>query len=137
MILILNDNADPGSVEYGRLMAALRLLPGIEVKVHRIEGELRAVTEVYLIGDTKQLSVDEMQALPCVEHVVRVSEEYRILGRHKGDSRPSHFEYQGLRFGQDTLHVFAGLCAVDTPQNVELMCQALEQNGQTCARMGA
>ena len=137
MILILNDNADPGSVEYGRLMAALRLLPGIEVKVHRIEGELRAVTEVYLIGDTKQLSVDEMQALPCVEHVVRVSEEYRILGRHKGDSRPSYFEYQGLRFGQDTLHVFAGLCAVDTPQHVELMCRALEVSGQTCTRMGA
>jgi len=137
VILILNDKADPGSLEYGRLMAALRLLPGIEVKLHRIEGELRAVTEVYLIGDTKQLSIEEMQALPCVEHVVRVSEEYRILGRHKDDSRPSYFEYQGLRFGQDTLHVFAGLCAVDTPRHVELMCRALEENGQTCTRMGA
>jgi 3-deoxy-7-phosphoheptulonate synthase len=137
MILILNDNADPNSEEYGQLMQTLHGLPGIEVKVHRIQGELRAVTEVYLIGETKQLSVEEMQALPCVEHVVRVSEEYRILGRHAGDSRPSHFEYQGLRFGQDTLHVFAGLCAVDTPQNVERMCQALEENGQTCTRMGA
>ena len=137
MILILNDKADPRSVEYGRLMAALRGFPGIEVKVHRIEGELRAVTEVYLIGDTKQLSVDEMQALPCVEHVVRVSEEYRILGRHKDDTRPSHFDYQGLRFGQDTLQVFAGLCAVDTPEHVELMCRALKEHGQTCTRMGA
>jgi 3-deoxy-7-phosphoheptulonate synthase len=137
VILILNDKADPSSAEYGRLMAALRLFPGIEVRVHRIEGELRAVTEVYLIGDTKQLSIDQMRALPCVEHVVRVSEEYRILGRHKDDNRPSYFEYQGLRFGQDTLHVFAGLCAVDTPQHVELMCRALEENGQTCTRMGA
>jgi 3-deoxy-7-phosphoheptulonate synthase len=137
MILILSDNANPDSPEYGQLMQSLRALPGIEVKVHRIEGELRAVTEVYLIGDTKQLSVEDMRALPCVERVVRVSEEYRILGRHADDSRPSHFEYQGLHFGQDTLHVFAGLCAVDTLQHVELMCKALEENGQTCTRMGA
>ena len=137
MILILNENADPKGPEYGRLMDALRLRSGIQIKVHRIEGELRAVTEVYLIGDTKSLLVEEMQALPCVERVVRVSEEYRILGRHRDDTRPSHFEYQGLRFGQDTLHVFAGLCAVDTPQHVEEMCRALSANGQVCTRMGA
>jgi len=50
--------------------------------------------------------------------VVRVSEEYRVLGRHKGDSRPAHFDYQGLRFGQDTLHVFAGF-APRTREHVE------------------
>jgi len=83
------------------------------------------------------LTVEEMQALPCVERVVRVSEEYRVLGRHRDDSRPSHFEYQGLRFGQDTLHIFAGLCAVDTPKHVEEMCRALRDNGQVCTRMGA
>jgi 3-deoxy-7-phosphoheptulonate synthase len=137
MILILDDNADPKSAEYAQLLAALHRLPGIDVKVHRIEGELRAVTEVYLIGDTKQLLIEEMQALPLVQRVVRVSEEYRILGRHKDDSRPSHFEYQGLRFGQDTLNVFAGLCAVDTPQHVEQMCRALRDNNQVCTRMGA
>src|SRR6185312_1346025 len=137
MILILSENVDPQSGEYGELMQRLRLLPGIETKVHRIEGELRAVTEVYLLGDTKRLTLEEMQALPCVERVVRVSEEYRILGRHRDDGRPSHFEYQGLRFGQDTLHVFAGLCAVDTRESVETMLKALEQHGQVCTRMGA
>ncbi len=137
MILILNENADLKSAEYAALMQRLRALPAIEIRVHRIEGELRAVTEVYLLGDTKPLSVEEMQALPCVERVVRVSEEYRILGRHTGDTRPSHFEYQGLRFGQDSLNIFAGLCAVDTPEHVEQMCRALSDNGQVCTRMGA
>ena len=68
---------------------------------------------------------------------MRVSEEYRVLGRHKDDHRPSHFDYQGLRFGQDTLHVFAGLCAVDTAEHVEQMMKALRNNGQVCTRMGA
>jgi 3-deoxy-7-phosphoheptulonate synthase len=137
VILILNENADPGSAEYGELMRRLRKYAGIQVKAHRIEGELRAVTELYLIGDTKQLEIEEMRALPLVERVVRVSEEYRVLGRHKDDSRPTWFDYQGLRFGQDTLHVFAGLCAVDTPEHVERLCSALRDHGQVCTRMGA
>jgi 3-deoxy-7-phosphoheptulonate synthase len=47
------------------------------------------------------------------------------------------FNYNGIRFGQDTLHVFAGLCAVDTIEHVELMMKALGENGQSCTRMGA
>jgi 3-deoxy-7-phosphoheptulonate synthase len=78
-----------------------------------------------------------MKNLPGVEHVVRVSEEYRVLGRHKADNRPAHFDYNGVRFGQDTLHVFAGLCAVDKPEHVEMMMAALRDNGQVCTRMGA
>src|SRR5262249_29353124 len=71
------------------------------------------------------------------ERVVRVSEEYRVLGRHKDDDRPSFFDYQGLRFGQDTLQIFAGLCAVDSRESVERMMRALGEHGQVCTRMGA
>jgi len=137
MILILSDSADPQSPEYEQLMQALALLPNIKTRVHRIQGTERSVTEVYLLGDTKALAIEDMQSLPCVEWVIRVSEEYRVLGRHPGDTRPTHFDYQGLRFGQDTLHVFAGLCAVDSREHVEIMMRALKDNGQQCTRMGA
>jgi 3-deoxy-7-phosphoheptulonate synthase len=78
-----------------------------------------------------------MRTLPGVEHVIRVSEEYRVIGRHKNDSRPAQFTYQGLTFSQDNLHIFAGLCAVDSQQSVENMMRALKENGQVCTRMGA
>ncbi len=78
-----------------------------------------------------------MQSLPCVERVVRISREYRIIGRHTDDERATFFEYNGVRFGQDNLHIFAGLCAVDTREHVERMMKALKENGQTCTRMGA
>ncbi|NIO41158.1 MAG: 3-deoxy-7-phosphoheptulonate synthase, partial [Burkholderiales bacterium] len=135
MILILGESTDLQSDEYRQLMEQLAALPNIKSRVHHIQGTERSVTEIYLIGDTKALQVEDMQALPCVEQAIRVSQEYRILGRHRDDSRPSHFEYQGLRFGQDTLHVFAGLCAVDSREHVEQMMRALQDNGQTCARM--
>jgi len=137
MILILSDSADPQGPEYTQLMQALALLPNIKTRIHRIQGTERSVTEVYLLGDTKALAIEDMQSLPCVERVIRVSEEYRVLGRHRGDTRPTHFDYQGLRFGQDTLHVLAGLCAVDSREHVEIMMRALKDNGQQCTRMGA
>jgi 3-deoxy-7-phosphoheptulonate synthase len=137
MILILTPNIEPESEIYQQLMTQLSRLPNIQSRVHREQGVEQSLTEIYLIGNTSAVAVEDMKALPGVESVVRVSEEHRVLGRHKDDGRPAHFDYQGLRFGQDTLHVFAGLCAVDTPENVAAMMRALRDNGQVCTRMGA
>jgi len=137
MILILSSNVNEQSGEYQQLLAHLATLPGIQTRVHLERGSEKTLTEIYLIGNTKSLEIEDMQSLPCVERAVRVSEEYRILGRHKDDQRPTHFEYNGVRFGQDTLNVFAGLCAVDNREHVEIMLKALHDNGQVCTRMGA
>jgi 3-deoxy-7-phosphoheptulonate synthase len=137
MILILSSSVSEKPQEYQALQAHLATLAGIQVRVHVEQGAQQNLTELYLIGNTKALDIIDMQSLPCVERVVRVSEEYRILGRHKDDQRPTHFEYNGVRFGQDSLNVFAGLCAVDNREHVEIMLKALRDNGQVCTRMGA
>lgn len=137
MILILTPNITPEKEEYKQLMNILANLQNIQIRVHTVQGAEQLLTEVYLIGNTKSLSLDYMKSLPGVEKVVRVSEEYRVLGRHKDDDRPTHFYYNGVRFGQDNLNIFAGLCAVDTPEHVEMMMKALHENGLVCTRMGA
>lgn len=137
MILILKPSIDTESREYKRLEGHLKNLPNIEMRIHKVQGAEQVLTEIYLIGNTSALSLEEMKSFPGVDHVVRVSEEYRILGRHKDDHRPNHFSYQGVRFSQDNLNVFAGLCAVDSPESVEEMMKALKENGQVCTRMGA
>ncbi|CAN5393038.1 3-deoxy-7-phosphoheptulonate synthase [soil metagenome] len=137
MILILKSHVKPETAEFQRLEKHLARLQNIERRIHREQGAEQTLTEIYLIGNTAALPIEEMKSLPGVDHVVRVSEEYRILGRHKEDNRSAHFDYQGVRFGQDTLNVFAGLCAVDSPESVEAMMKALQENGQVCTRMGA
>ena len=137
MILILTPNIDQQGAEYAQLIGFLDQLPNIQYRMHHEQGVQQRLTEVYLIGDTAALGEDYMKSLPCVEHVVRVSEEYRVLGRHKGDTRATDFEYNGVTFSQDNLNIFAGLCAVDTPEHVERMMQALKEHGQVCTRMGA
>ncbi len=137
MIIILKPDVERNSEQFRSLMDFLANLPRINVRIHEERGTQQILTELYLIGETSTVDTNDIAQLPGVERVVRVSEEYRILGRHRDDKRPTGFEYNGVRFGQDTLNVFAGLCAVDTPQHVEQMMQALRDNGQVCTRMGA
>lgn len=137
MIVLLDAALAANAAAERDLLDTLRGLPGIEVRVHRVKGTEKTVTEVYLIGDTHRLALEDIRNLPGVERVVRVSEEYRVLGRHKDDRRASGFTYNGVEFSQDNLHVFAGLCAVDTNENVEAMFTELEKFSQTTTRMGA
>ena len=137
MILILSPGTKTDSEEFRQLQAYLDRIPNVRHRVHQETGEQQLLTEVYLIGDTASVSMEDVSNLPAVDRVVRISEEYRVLGRHKDDNRATWFDYNGVRFGQDNLHVFAGLCAVNTPEHVELMMRALQQQGQVCTRMGA
>jgi 3-deoxy-7-phosphoheptulonate synthase len=65
------------------------------------------------------------------------ADEFRILGRRKGNEEPIHFEYKGVPFDQDCFYVVAGLNAVDTREFTEETFKALQAAGQVCARMGA
>lgn len=137
MIVILQPNLERESEEFRSAMDYLSNLPGVTVRIHEERGVEQVLTELYLVGNTKSLDIADIEVLPGVERVVRVSEEYRILGRHKDDHRPTSFNYNGVHFGQDSLHVFAGLCAVDNPEHVDIMMRTLAENGQVCTRMGA
>lgn len=137
MIVILHPDIQRDAPEYRQIHEYLSNLPNIQVRIHEEHGTQQVLTEFYLVGDTTALSKEEISSLPGVERVVRISQEYRILGRHKDDLRPTSFEYNGVQFGQDNLNIFAGLCAVDTPEHVEMMMRALQEHGQTCTRMGA
>lgn len=137
MILILKPHIDETTREFQRLEKHLTNVPNIEMRVHKVQGAEQTLTEVYLIGNTAALSLEEMKSFPGVDTVVRVSEKYRVLGRHKDDNRANHFTYNGVEFSQNNLNVFAGLCAVDSRASVEKMLKALQENGQVCTRMGA
>ncbi len=137
MILILEPNVERDSERFNQLTKYLDSNERVEYSMHDVHGTEQVLTEVYLIGDTAALSMDYMKSLPCVDRVVRVQESYRVLGRHGEEDRQTGFTYNGVTFSQDSLHVFAGLCAVDTPEHVEMMMSALEDLGQECTRMGA
>ena len=137
MIVILKPDTDEQGEGYRETLDYLQQLPGVQVRRHTIQGSEHKLTELYLLGDTHKVDKAPIEALDAVERVIRISEEYRILGRHEDKLRASGFTYNGVHFSQDNFHVFAGLCAVDTPEHVEMMLRALSDHGQVCTRMGA
>ena len=137
MIIILKPNADKSSTEFSNLSEYLDKLENITVRMHEEIGEQQRLTEFYLVGNTAALDAGYISNFPVVERVVRISKEYKVLGRHNDDVRDSYFDYNGVRFGQDEFHIFAGLCAVDKREHVEKMMRGLSELGLNCTRMGA
>jgi 3-deoxy-7-phosphoheptulonate synthase len=137
MLIILRPNMDEESVEFKETWKYLSDIPDIQIKKRLITGEQQTLTEIYLIGDTSRIDRRQIAVLPAVERVIKISVGYRIIGRHKDSNRAVGFDYNGIHFSQDSLHVFAGLCAVDSREHTERMMKALQENGQSCTRMGA
>lgn len=137
MLAILHPDTPLDSQAYRETIQFLENLPNVTLRVHEVQGTQQKLTEIYLLGETKTLDKDEIAALPAVERVIRISEDYRILGRHHDDLRQNGFSYNGVSFNQNNLNVFAGLCAVDNQEHVDIMMRALSEHGQACTRMGA
>ena len=108
MIIILRSDSSLDTAEGKAVMSYLSSKSGITPRTHSITGTDRTLSEIYVIGNVAALDQAEIESLLGVEKVVRVSREYRVIGRHTGDVRGSGFSYNGVRFDQQSLHVFAG-----------------------------
>jgi 3-deoxy-7-phosphoheptulonate synthase len=137
MIIVMKADVAADSPDLRRVIALAESYPGITTQLHRIQGATRSVTEVYLLGPTGVVPSTPFEEFESVEKVVRVTQSFRALGRHGGGLEAVGFRYNGVHISQDTFHVFAGLCAVDTRENVESTFRALQGLGITTTRAGA
>jgi len=135
MIVMLEPDCADSVVE-GVLQHAQRI-PGITARKHVVKGVTHTVTEIYLLGPTQSIELSEFEELPGVRRVVRVSVKFRRIGRHAGQTETLGFQYNDVTFDENSLHIFAGLCAVDSPAHVDATMRALHANGLLTTRMGA
>ncbi len=135
MIIVMKADILPESPEVQQVLRMAARYPDVQTEVRKIEGATRSLTEIYLLGHTAQVPQEPFEEFPAVEKTIRIRERYRAIGRHDG-AEAFGFDYNGVRFSQDTFHVFAGLCAVDSRQNVEAMFKALQAAGLHTTRAG-
>ena len=109
---------------------------GVAARKYEFRGATSSITEIHLIGSTRNVPTDVFEAVPGVLKAVRVSVKYRLIGRHSNAETPG-FTYNGVHFDERSVKLFAGLCAVDTPQHVAEMMAALQAAGINTTRMGA
>ena len=137
MIVVMKADRGPDSEEVQNVVAAAQRVSKVKTEVREIKGATRSVTEIYVLGPTAQIPSEHFEDHPGVEKVIRISARYRHIGRHGEQAEDVGFEYRGLTFDQDSFHLFAGLCAVDTRGHVEAMFKALRDFGIKTTRAGA
>jgi 3-deoxy-7-phosphoheptulonate synthase len=135
MIITLEPDA-PESVADAVVRLAERY-PGVSARRYEFRGAATTVVEIHLLGTTRAIPTDPFEGLAGVRKVVRVSVKYRLIGRPHPSAETPGFEYNGVHFDDKRVHIFAGLCAVDTRAHVESMLAALRDNGIVTTRMGA
>jgi 3-deoxy-7-phosphoheptulonate synthase len=135
MIITLRNNAPDSTLE--AVLKTASRYEGLEPKTYTFEGDESVAIEVHLIGNTTKVSKEDFAAIPGVRQVVRVSEKYRVIGRHGRTDAKVGFQYNGVAFDGSDVVLCAGLCAVDTPEHVDLMMEAVAKQGLTTTRMGA
>jgi len=137
VIIVMKADVAADSPDLKRVIALAESFPGISTQLHRIQGATRSVTEVYLLGPTGVVPSAPFEEFESVEKVVRVTQSFRAIGRHDGGLEGVGFQYNGVQISQDTFHVFAGLCAVDTRDHVEKTFRVLKELGIATTRAGA
>jgi len=138
MIITLDSEAPADTVK--RILDEVAKHPGVAPRKYDYRGASITVTEIHLIGPPEIMeTIPErlFSELPGVRSVVRVSTRYRLIGRHGEKHESPGFEYNGVAFDESRVHLFAGLCAVDTRDNVRKTMSALAANGVVTTRMGA
>lgn len=137
MIIVLHPNRKDHKAIVQTVVQVADRLEGIETRPYSHRGTEHKFTEIHLLGSTGGVPTDLFEQIPGVLRVIRVSTRYRLIGRHDEHMEPGGFEYNGVSIGDETVNIFAGLCAVDTPEHVELMMSGLHREGIVTTRMGA
>ncbi len=136
MIIVLHPDWEDQEAIVRTVVQVADRFEGIETRPYSHSGTGHTFTEIHLVGPTRGVPTQQFAEIPGVLRVVRVSTRYRLIGRHHA-TETAGFEYNGVQFSDEQLTIFAGLCAVDTREHVELMMAALQREGLVTTRMGA
>jgi 3-deoxy-7-phosphoheptulonate synthase len=93
-------------------------------------------TIVGLVGDVAQFETLNLDALPGVGNVVRISAAYKLVSRENHPQTSTVF-VAGVPIGPDTFTLIAGPCAVETPEQTVAAAHMAKSAGAALLRGGA
>jgi 3-deoxy-7-phosphoheptulonate synthase len=93
-------------------------------------------TIVGLVGDVQQFETLNLDALPGVGNVVRISAAYKLVSR-ENHPETSTVKVAGVPIGAETFTLIAGPCAVETPEQTMAAAQMAKAAGAALLRGGA
>ena len=101
---------------------------------HVSKGE--ETTVIGMVGDVTKIDPKQLEVSPVVDHVMRVSEPYKLANRafHPEDSI---IDVCGVKVGGDHLALIAGPCSVESKEQVIAIAREAKAAGANMLRGGA
>jgi 3-deoxy-7-phosphoheptulonate synthase len=129
VIVVMSPAAETGQIEH-----VIARLVDRGFDVHRSTGAERTILGV--VGPTQTLDTGELELLPGVEEVVRVSSPYKLVSRafHPEDTL---VRVRDVTFGGEEVVVAAGPCSVESEEQIRRTAAAVRAAGARLLRGGA
>ena len=129
MIIVMKTTATVKDVE-----KVSKIITDKGLKVSVVNGTEQSVVGV--IGDTTKIDPRAIEVDMAVDHVMRVSEPYKLANRafHPDDTI---VDVAGVKVGGDNLALIAGPCSVESEEQVIEIAKAAKKAGANILRGGA
>ncbi|MFQ9669424.1 3-deoxy-7-phosphoheptulonate synthase [Thomasclavelia spiroformis] len=129
MIIVMKTTATAKDVE-----KVSKIITDKGLKVSVVNGTEQSVIGV--IGDTTKIDPRAIEVDMAVDHVMRVSEPYKLANRafHPDDTI---VDVAGVKVGGDNLALIAGPCSVESEEQVIEIAKAAKKSGANILRGGA
>ena len=104
------------------------------VQPHVSKGEIQTI--IGMVGDTTKIDPRAIEVDIAVDHVMRVSEPYKLANRafHPDDTV---VDVAGVKIGGENLALIAGPCSVESEEQVIEIAKAAKKAGANILRGGA
>lgn len=129
MIIKFREGTDTKDIE-----SLKTLLHSQGFELHESKGE--TITILGLIGDTSKLDPNSFYAYNFIDSVVRIQEPYKKVNR-KFKPTDTIVDVGGVKIGGNNVVLIAGPCAIETPEQIDLITSQVQSAGAKVVRGGA
>jgi 3-deoxy-7-phosphoheptulonate synthase len=131
MVIVLEPHATAGQIE-----DVVKYIEQRGFTPHRSQGATQTVIGV--VGALPlELETAPFESLPGVARVVRVSTPYKLAGRHFRHEDTVVDLGDGVRIGGHEVVLMAGPCAVESPEQIDIIAAQVKAAGAAVLRGGA
>jgi 3-deoxy-7-phosphoheptulonate synthase len=130
MIVAMQERASDDQIQH-----VIERLTEMGFDVHKTTGELKTVLAA--VGARADFDVRDLEVLPGVEHVHRISAPYKLVGRaFKPEGTTVRFK-NGLAIGGNEVVIMAGPCSVESRDQLFTVAEQVATSGGHVLRGGA
>ena len=129
MLIVMRSDATQAEID-----RVVEIIAGLGLRGHVLPGETR--TAIGITGNRGSVDPAHFENVPGVVEAIRVTKPYKLISK---DIRPekSVVKVGSAEIGGDELALIAGPCAVETPEQVFKVAEAVASSGAKFFRGGA